>query len=126
MASTQSTELTLRTTELADNACRPLQAQTPLDTRLIGAFDVPPYVNSADQSGAVPFLDIARRLGQSTGQPRSSSLPSTRSGTTRRLAASNGRIRWLNPSRRNMPRRHSSPLGLPPRSSREARQRNYA
>jgi hypothetical protein len=56
-----STELTLRTTELADNAGRPLQAQSPLDTRLIGAFDVPPYVNSADQSGAVPFLDIANR-----------------------------------------------------------------
>jgi hypothetical protein len=57
----QSTELTLRTTELADNVGRPLQAQTPLDTRLIGAFDVPPYVNNADQSGAVPFLDIANR-----------------------------------------------------------------
>jgi len=55
----QSTELTLRTTELADNAGRPLQAQTALDTRLIGTFDVIPYVNSADQSGAVPFLDIA-------------------------------------------------------------------
>ena len=55
----QSTELTLRTTELADNAGRPLQPQTPLDTRLIDTFDVPPYVNSADQSGAVPFLDIA-------------------------------------------------------------------
>lgn len=57
----QSTELTLRTTELTDNAGRPLQAQTSLDTRLIGTFDVPPYVNSADQSGAVPFLDIANR-----------------------------------------------------------------
>ena len=57
----QSTKLTLRTTELTDNAGRPLQAQTPLDTRLIDAFDVPPYVNSADQSGAVPFLDIANR-----------------------------------------------------------------
>jgi hypothetical protein len=57
----QSRELTLRTTELADNAGRPLQAQTPLDTRLIDAFDVPPYVNSADQSGAVPFFDIANR-----------------------------------------------------------------
>ena len=57
----RSTELTLRTTELADNAGRPLQAQTSLDTRLIDAFDVPPYVNSADQSGAVPFLDIANR-----------------------------------------------------------------
>jgi hypothetical protein len=55
----RSTELTLQTTELADNAGRPLQAQTPLDTRLIAAFDAPPYVNSADQSGAVPFLDIA-------------------------------------------------------------------
>ena len=57
----RSTELTLRTTELTDNAGHPLQAQTPLDTRLIDAFDVPPYVNSADQSGAVPFLDIANR-----------------------------------------------------------------
>jgi Domain of unknown function (DUF929) len=56
-----SAELTLRTTELADNLGRPLQAQTPLDTRLIRAYDVPPYVNSADQSGAVPFLDIANR-----------------------------------------------------------------
>ena len=55
----QSTELTLRTTELADNAGRPLQPQTALDTRLINAYDVPPYVNGADQSGAVPFLDIA-------------------------------------------------------------------
>ena len=60
-AAYQSRELTLRTTELADNAGRPLQAQTPLDTRLIDAFDVPPYVNNADQSGAVPFLDIANR-----------------------------------------------------------------
>ena len=57
----RSTELTLRTTELTDNAGRPLQPQTPLDTRLISTFDVPPYVNSADQSGAVPFLDIANR-----------------------------------------------------------------
>ena len=57
----QSTELTLRTTELTDNVGRPLQAQTSLDTSLIDTFDVPPYVNSADQSGAVPFLDIANR-----------------------------------------------------------------
>jgi hypothetical protein len=57
----RSRELTLRTTELTDNAGHPLQAQTALDTRVIGAFDVPPYVNSADQSGAVPFLDIANR-----------------------------------------------------------------
>jgi hypothetical protein len=54
-----STQLTLQTTELTDNAGQPLQAQTALDTKLIGAYDVPPYVNSADQSGAVPFLDIA-------------------------------------------------------------------
>jgi Domain of unknown function (DUF929) len=54
-----SPELTLRTTELTDNVGRPLQAQTPLDTKLIDTYDVPPYVNSADQSGAVPFLDIA-------------------------------------------------------------------
>ncbi len=53
-----STELTLRTTELADNTGHLLQPQTPLDTRLIDTYDVPPYVNSADQSGAVPFLDI--------------------------------------------------------------------
>jgi hypothetical protein len=53
-----SPELTLRTTELTNNIGRPLQAQTPLDTRLIDTYDVPPYVNSADQSGAVPFLDI--------------------------------------------------------------------
>jgi hypothetical protein len=57
----QSTELTLRTTELADNAGRPLQPQTALDTTLIDTYDVPPYVNSADQSGAVPFLDIANK-----------------------------------------------------------------
>jgi Domain of unknown function (DUF929) len=57
----QSAELTLRTTELTDNAGRPLQPQTALDTRLIDTFDVPPYVNSADQSGAVPFLDIANK-----------------------------------------------------------------
>jgi Domain of unknown function (DUF929) len=56
-----SPDLTLRTTELTDNLGRPLQAQTALNTRLIGTYDVPPYVNSADQSGAVPFLDIANR-----------------------------------------------------------------
>ena len=55
----RSAEITLRTTELADNAGRPLQPETPLDAKLIGAYDVPPFVNSADQSGAVPFLDIA-------------------------------------------------------------------
>ena len=54
-----SPDLTLRTTELTNDIGRPLQAQTPLDTRLMDAYDVPPYVNSADQSGAVPFLDIA-------------------------------------------------------------------
>ena len=60
-ASYHSTQLTLRTTELTDNAGHPLQPQTALDNRLIGTYDVPPYVNSADQSGAVPFLDIANR-----------------------------------------------------------------
>jgi hypothetical protein len=55
----RSTELTLATTELADNAGRPLQPATALDNKLISTFDVPPYVNGADQSGAVPFLDIA-------------------------------------------------------------------
>jgi hypothetical protein len=57
----RSEDLTLRTTELADNAGRPLQPQTPLDTSLINTYDVPPYVNSADQSGAVPFLDIGNQ-----------------------------------------------------------------
>jgi len=57
----QSTRLTLRTTELADNAGHPLQALTTLDRQLLGRYDVPPYVNSADQSGAVPFLDIGNR-----------------------------------------------------------------
>jgi hypothetical protein len=47
----QSTELTLRTTELADNAGRPLQAQTPLDTRLIDAFDVPPMSTTPTSPG---------------------------------------------------------------------------
>jgi hypothetical protein len=57
----RSAELTLLTTELTDNAGHPLQAQTPLDASLISSFDVPPYVNSADQSGAVPFLDIGNQ-----------------------------------------------------------------
>ncbi len=56
-----SAELTLLTTELTDNAGHPLQPQTRLDSELITRFDVPPYVNSADQSGAVPFLDIANQ-----------------------------------------------------------------
>jgi hypothetical protein len=57
----RSSKLTLLTTELADNAGHPLQPQTPLENKLIASFDVPPYVNSADQSGAVPFLDIANQ-----------------------------------------------------------------
>jgi hypothetical protein len=56
-----SSKLTLRTTELADSAGRPLQQQTALDNDVIRRYDVPPYVNSADQSGAVPFLDIANQ-----------------------------------------------------------------
>jgi hypothetical protein len=57
----QSSQLTLRTTELTDNAGHPLQPLSALDRQLIGRYDVPPYVNSADQSGAVPFLDIGNR-----------------------------------------------------------------
>ena len=57
----RSAELTLLTTELTDNTGHPLQAQTPLEDSLIRSFDVPPYVNSADQSGAVPFLDIGNQ-----------------------------------------------------------------
>lgn len=56
-----SRDLTLRTTELATSTGRPLQPATPLDTQLINAYDVPPYVNTAAQSGAVPFLDVANR-----------------------------------------------------------------
>jgi Domain of unknown function (DUF929) len=57
----RSAELTLRTTELTDNVGHPLQPQTQLDARLVASYDVPPYVNSVDQSGAVPFLDIGNR-----------------------------------------------------------------
>ena len=57
----RSAEVTLRTTELTDNTGHLLQAQTPLDAQLINTYDVPPYVNSADQSGAVPFLDIGNQ-----------------------------------------------------------------
>jgi len=57
----RSRKLTLRTTELTDNTGHPLQSQTALDLDVISHYDVPPYVNSADQSGAVPFLDIANR-----------------------------------------------------------------
>jgi Domain of unknown function (DUF929) len=60
-ASYRSSGLTLRTTELTDNRGRPLQSLTALDSKLIHSYDVPPYVNSADQSGAVPFLDIGDR-----------------------------------------------------------------
>lgn len=56
-----SSQLTLQTTELTDNAGHALQAATSLDRQLISQYDVPPYVNSADQSGAVPFLDIGNR-----------------------------------------------------------------
>jgi Domain of unknown function (DUF929) len=60
-ASFRSSGLTLRTTELADNRSHRLQPLTALDTTLIRSYDVPPYVNSAEQSGAVPFLDIGNR-----------------------------------------------------------------
>jgi hypothetical protein len=53
--------LALRTTELANNAGQTLQTPTPLDTALISRYDVPPYVNAADQSGSLPFLDIDNR-----------------------------------------------------------------
>ena len=56
-----SSKLVLQTTELADSTGHPLQPETSLDTQVIGRYDVPPYVNSADQSGAVPFLDIANQ-----------------------------------------------------------------
>ncbi len=56
-----SSQVSLHTTELTDNAGHDLQAPTTLDRQLIGQYDVPPYVNSADQSGSVPFLDIGNR-----------------------------------------------------------------
>ncbi|HLK75448.1 MAG TPA: DUF929 family protein [Streptosporangiaceae bacterium] len=57
----RSADLMLNTTELTDNVGHPLQPQTALDARLIASYDVPPYVNSVDQSGAVPFLDIGNQ-----------------------------------------------------------------
>lgn len=57
-ATYHSRVLTLRTTELTDNAGHPLQPETAFDAQLLDRYDVPPYVNSADQSGAVPFLDL--------------------------------------------------------------------
>jgi hypothetical protein len=60
-ATYKSRYLTLRTTELTDNTGDPLQAPTALDTELIDRYDVPPYVDSAEQFGSVPFLDIANR-----------------------------------------------------------------
>ena len=57
----RSAGLALNTTELTDNVGHPLQPQTALDARLIASYDVPPYVNSVDQSGAVPFLDIGNQ-----------------------------------------------------------------
>jgi hypothetical protein len=46
----------------ADRQCQPpLQSPTSLDRQLIGTYDVPPFVNSADQSGSVPFLDIGNQ-----------------------------------------------------------------
>ena len=43
------------------NARQASGSATAGDQTARDAFDVPPYVNSADQSGAVPFLDIANR-----------------------------------------------------------------
>jgi len=64
----RSTELALSTTELTDNVGHILQAQTQLDARLIASYDVPPYVNGVDQSGAVPFLDIGNQYILAGGQ----------------------------------------------------------
>jgi hypothetical protein len=57
-ATFDSPYFSLRTTELANDAGRPLQPESSLDAQLINQYDAPPYVNSADQTGAVPFLDI--------------------------------------------------------------------
>jgi hypothetical protein len=107
----RSSRLTLRTTELADNAGRPLQPQTPLDTRLLATYDVPPYVNSADQSGAVPFLDIGNQYilagaqyspqvlarlsaAQIAGQLRNTSSPVAQAvdGSARTIIAAIGQV----------------------------------
>jgi hypothetical protein len=47
----------VRTTELA-GSLSPLQARTPLDTKLIDTCEVNRYVNSSGQARAVPFLDM--------------------------------------------------------------------
>lgn len=103
----QSTELTLRTTELTDNAGHPLQAQTSLDTRLIDTFDVPPYVNSADQSGAVPFLDIANRYILAGAQYNPQVLAGCRRPRSPASSATR-RARWPRPST-DPPRSSSRP-----------------
>jgi Domain of unknown function (DUF929) len=72
-AGSRSRALTLRTTELADDRARPLQRLTTLDNTLMRAYDVPPYVNNADQSGAVPFLDIGNRYILATAASPSAS-----------------------------------------------------
>jgi hypothetical protein len=85
----QSTELTLRTTELADNAGRPLQAQTPLDTRLIDAFDVPPTSTAPTSPGrsrsstsptgtSWPARSTTRRSWPACRRPRSPASSATR------------------------------------------------
>jgi hypothetical protein len=60
----RSAELTLRTTELADNAGRPLQAQTPLDTKLIGTYDVPSPDRQPAQQPIEPGRAGSRRIRQ--------------------------------------------------------------
>jgi hypothetical protein len=85
----QSTELTLRTTELADNAGRPLQAQTALDTRLIDAFDVPPTSTAPTSPGrsrsstsptgtSWPARSTTRRSWPACRRPRSPASSATR------------------------------------------------
>jgi len=85
----QSTELTLRTTELADNAGRPLQAQTALDTRLIDAFDAPPTSTAPTSPGrsrsstsptgtSWPARSTTRRSWPACRRPRSPASSATR------------------------------------------------
>jgi len=85
----QSTELTLRTTELADNAGRPLQAQTALDTRLIDAFDGPPTSTAPTSPGrsrsstsptgtSWPARSTTRRSWPACRRPRSPASSATR------------------------------------------------
>lgn len=61
-ASFSSDKIGFSSAELFDNRGRRLQKLSPLQKQLVSKYDVPPYVDSAAQSGSVPFLDIDNRF----------------------------------------------------------------